>query len=544
MNYFKMLSVFLCMGVFLIFFTSDQLLAAAEVPSSYGQLTFIGTADLQGHLDAAPRSIDFGDGAGKVEVVGGISRLAALIAKIKADSEGPVVVVSAGDDLMGRYFHTFGGKAIFDLLGVAGYEILALGNHEFDRGPGVLGEALEKTAFVTLCSDLAVAGTALEGSCRSLLIKKYGDISVGFFSLMTPEFSHVTSGGSVSLNGSAFTVAEKMVAELRRQGADLVVAVTHIGAEADRRLATGVKGIDIIFGGHSHSYFPKLEEQASTLIVNGGEKGAALVRLNVELNSDKKIIPEFTKYSLIPVTEALPEDSAVAERLQQYASQLPKVVVLGHTDVSWGLDKHSLRSGESAVADMINDLILEKFQVDLVLNNGGAFRGNKRYAAGAITDRMLHAIDEFENDVYLVKIKGKYLREILEHSAAQIGGGGFLQVAGIRMVINPEATPQILTSGAGQLQVSQQGKRLLEVHIRNGQGSYMPLDPEKLYAVASNSFLAQKGGDEYFWFKRYGQDQVNTYTTLYSILAERLHGDQVLNPPSPDQRIRFVTSGN
>ena len=508
--------------------------------ASCRQLTLLGTADLQGYLSPEKRTINFGGRYGETEVIGGISRIAGVIKKIQQKSNHPVVVLSAGDDLMGRFFHTFNGKATFDLLGLAGYDFFAPGNHEFDRGPGILGEALEHTAFTSICSDLTVQGTALENTCSPFVIKHFNDVTVGFFSLMTPEFPHVTSNGNVALSAPVFTVARQMVAKLRNLGADIVVAVTHTGARLDRQIAAQVQGIDIIFGGHSHEYFPKLANVSSTLIVNGGEKGAALVRLDIVLNNNKKIIPEQTAYSLIPITSALPVDKATADQLHHYTAQLPATVILGRTDVPWLLDKKTVRTRESTVADMVNDLIREKFKVDLVLINGGAFRGNNTYPPGVITDSMLRQIDSFENDVYLLKMKGKYIREVLEHSATNIGRGGFLQVAGIRIIINSVGLPQKITQKHNKWQVSQPGNRLLTIRVLNHNGRYVPLEPEKMYSLATISYLARTAGDKYFWFKRYGHDQVNTYTTLYSLMAEKLSRDKVLNPPSQDQRIQFA----
>ena len=68
-------------------------------------------------------------------------------------------------------------------------------------------------------------------------------------------------------------------------------------------------------------------------------------------------------------------------------------------------------------------------------------------------------------------------------------------------------------------------------------GAYQALDPEKTYSIACNAYLAERSGDKYYWFKQYGQDQKNTYTTLYSILAEEFDKKKVLNPPKPDGRI-------
>jgi len=501
------------------------------------RLIFIGTADLQGKLDSVERSVKLNKDEAATDVVGGISRIAATISTIKQSGIAPVIVISSGDDLMGRYFHFFDGKAIIELMGKSGYEIFGLGNHEFDRGPGVLGEALEKKAFTTLCSDLIVTGTALENSCKPFLIKEYDNIRVGFFSLMTEEFPFVTSGGNVRLQADNHTVAKNMIALLKQKGADLIVAVTHVGIVKDRQLAASVEGIDIIFGGHSHDYLLDYEKIGDTLIVNGGEKGPALVYLDISLTPNNTIINDSIKFSLIPITKEIEENEPVKSMLAAYKVKMPAAVVLGKTETSWDLSKSSVRAGESNVADLVNDLIRNKFAVDIVLNNGGAFRGNKEYPPGPVTDTMLHAIDEFENDVYLIKIKGRYLKEILEHSASLYGSGGFLQVSGLRFVINMSGTAQIITDQNNTWSVTTTGERVTDINIVTQDGAYQPLDPEKTYSIACNAYLAERSGDKYYWFKQYGQDQKNTYTTLYSILAEEFDKKKVLNPSKPDDRI-------
>ena len=524
---------------FFILFASLAFLpfdSSAGGPGS-NRLIFLGTADLQGKLDPVPRKIDVYKDGNETTVVGGISRLAAKIKEIQQTSGGPVAVISSGDDLMGRYFHFFDGKAIIHLMGLAGYDLLGLGNHEFDRGSGLLGEALEQADFTTICSDLKVKGTAMEGQCQPHVIKEYDAIRVGFFSLMTEEFPFITSGGDVTLMGDNKTVARKMVATLQSEGVDIIVAVTHIGARQDRLLAAEVDGIDIIFGGHSHDYLPEVERVGNTLIVNGGEKGAALVYLDVGLTPDNQVLREETRFKLIPITEDIQENTEVAKVFQNYREKMPQAVVLGSTETAWNLSKEKVRSGESEVADLINDLVRKKFKVDIVLNNGGAFRGNKEYPPGQVTDKMLHEIDEFENDVYLLKIKGKHLKEILEHSASQVGTGGFLQVSGVRFTISMAAQSQQIGEQNGTWSVSQPGKRVSDIQVATDNDAFAPIDPEAVYSVASNAYLAGRMGDKYFWFKQYGQDPVNTYTSLYSILAEEFNNSKVINPPEPDGRI-------
>ncbi len=510
-------------------------------PDASRQLTFLGTADLQGRLEPSPSSIKLNGSNQKTQVVGGISRIASIIKEVKSTNNHPVITLTSGDDLMGRYFHMFQGEAITSLSSVAGYTVFALGNHEFDFGPAVLGKALEQSDMIVLCSDLDIKRTALENTCQQSFIKEYDGIRVGYFSLMTPNFANTTHSGNVILRGSSSEITKEMVTALQLKGADVIVAVTHIGVDLDRKLAAQVDGIDIIFGGHSHEYLPQLETINNTLIVNGGEKGAAVVRLDVDLDKEKRLLPQSTRYSLIPVLESTPEDPETAKRLQHFTDRLPATVVLGSTEAEWHLDKNSLRSGESSVANMVNDLILEKFQVDVVLNNSGAFRGQKVYPVGPVTDTMLHEVDEFNNNIYLLNIKGEYLLEILEHSAASIGHGGFLQISGARITIKTTATKQEIVEQNKQWQVTRPGQQILTVKIRNNDGSYTTLDPEKTYSVATNAFLASNGGDKYFWFSQYGTEQRNTYTSLYSIMAMKIGQTKTLTPPKPDGRISFVT---
>jgi 5'-nucleotidase len=339
-------------------------------PAPVNKLTIIGTGDLQGHLDSVSCSIRITESSEKTDITGGISRIATMIKQIEQTTNNPVVDVSSGDDLMGRYFRQFDGKAIFDLIEMAGYDVLALGNHEFDSGPGVLAEALDSVNFTALCSDLVVQRTVMRKSCQPYLLKSYQGIKVGFFSLMTKNFPVVTVTGKVKIRNNKAAVARKMIQTLKKRGAHVIIAVTHIGTDEDRRLAAEVEGIDIIFGGHSHNYEQNLERVNNTLIVNGGAKGVALVRLDVTLNKNNKVMSTSAAYSLIPVTADIKPDAEVEAQLVEYRKQLPRTEVIGMTEKEWDLTNATLRSRESAVANLITDTIRAKFRVDIVLYNG------------------------------------------------------------------------------------------------------------------------------------------------------------------------------
>jgi len=511
-------------------------LAVLATLAVYGKtISIVGTADLQGMMDPSVQKIDL-DGDGKRDKVemGGISHLATLYKELKKENPN-TVVVSAGDDLMNRYFHVYKGKAILSLMSDAGYEILALGNHEFDKGTNTLAEALKETKFTTLCSDLDVSASPMKGECQPYLIKELDGVKVGFFSLIVESLLNTSAAKGIALKGSNVDMAKEMIALLKKKGADVIVLVSHIGYKEDVALAKQVKGIDLIFGGHSHSYVKKMGHIGKTAIVNGGEQGSQVVKVDIPLDENGNVEHKKVTMTKIPVTSAYHAETQVEKKLDTFRKKLPKSIVLGKTQKEWIMDSKVTRKSESVVADMVNDLMRKKYDVNIVLNNAGAFRGKKVYPKGNITNTMLHEIDEFGNYAYLLTLQGKYLKPILEHSAAEYGEGGFMQVSGLKYTIHLPNTPQKTKED----KVIQKGERVTEIKILQ-DGKWVDVDPEREYTILSNSFITQKGGDGYFWFLKYGTDEQNTYATFYSIMAEEVDEKKELTPNERDGRITVL----
>ncbi len=150
------------------------LLLTSPAIASNKLITIAGTADLQGMMEASSQKFDLdGDGEKEKVVMGGIAYLATAYKQLKKENPN-TVIVSTGDDLMNKYFHTYKGKAILSLMSDAGYELYAFGNHEFDKGSKILSEALDDTAFTSICSDLEVSNSALKGKCKPLHHKRDG----------------------------------------------------------------------------------------------------------------------------------------------------------------------------------------------------------------------------------------------------------------------------------------------------------------------------------------------------------------------------------
>jgi 5'-nucleotidase len=217
--------------------------------------------------------------------------------------------------------------------------------------------------------------------------------------------------------------------------------------------------------------------------------------------------------------------------IQEYQKSFPAEIVLGQTETEWNLTKDVVRRGEATICNLVNDLMRTKFNVDIVLNNAGAFRGGRKYPPGPVTDKMLKEIDEFSNYAYMLDIEGRHLKAILERSAASFDEGGFLHPAGIRYTVDLRQTAQKIDKNASKaLNLIRKGKRVSAIVILDADGQWQPLEADKIYRVLSNSYLVNQQGDGYFWFKRYGRNLKNTYSTFYSIMAEFIDNKGVLNP--------------
>lgn len=508
--------------------------------TSNSAITLIGTSDLQGILESAKQEY-YINGVKEEKIGGGISKIATILKQAKDENPLGTIIASNGDDLMGRYFHTFRGEAIYSLMNQSGYELYAPGNHEFDKGPEVFANALEYAKFEMICSDLLIDNTPLEGKCVPYKIIEAQGAKIGIFSLMTDDLELITSPGKVKLKADNYTIAKEMVKTLQSKQCDIIIALTHIGVDQDKKVAKNVAGIDVIFGGHSHQYLERFIRINDTLIFNGGEQGSDVVRLDLPLDSQHQIIKSEAKYELIPVIDPIEKDSGVQTSLEMYKNQLPATIVLGKTTVEWDLTVNALRDGESNVADLINDLLRDKFHVDIVMNNAGAFRGKKIYPPGNITDTMLHAIDEFNNNAFIFTIEGKYLREILECSGAQYGGGGLLQVSGIRYTIDLAKQAQVTRQKSdGSWVIEKAGSRVTQIEIETADGTRTPLQDDKVYKILSNSYLVNHDGNGYFWFKKYGKDQKNTYTTFYTVMVGYVERNKIMNPKPLDGRLRIL----
>jgi len=502
-------------------------------------LTLISTADLQGQFEPFDFSWDFnGDGKNEKKKCGGLARLSGLV---KQKLPGHCVILSStGDDFMGPFFHQFHGKATIDLMGSTGYDLMALGNHELDRGINTAAEAFLTASFPVLGSDLEVQNTSLEKVLQKDYCVTFNNCQIAFFSLMTESLPDVSVTG-LTLTDQNITFAQEKVTELKSDGADVIVALTHVGLPKDKIIAQNSSGIDVILGGHSHNLLTELIRINDTFIVNAGQKCPVAVRIDIPVRPDKSIERDNVKLQLIPLDETIPADKNVTSKISKYKSLLPEKQIIGKTTRDWNLDKMNVRNHESEVANLITDIIQKKFRTDIVLINAGSIRGKTVYPAGDISDQMIAEIDAFRNEIYLVTIPGKYIKPILERSAACFGEGGLLHPSGLCYTIDLSRSAQNLSKDDANDScfISLPGNRVTKIQILSNFKA-KSVEKNELYTIAVNSFLFEHAGDGYFWFKEFGSSVKGTRLTIYSLLIDHIINQGTVDPIPCDGRLIII----
>lgn len=258
------------------------------------QLTILHTNDMHSRIEPFP------DGSKREANLGGMARRAALIAEIRKQSPH-VLLLDAGDIFQGTpYFNYFGGELEFKLMSQMGYDAATLGNHDFDNGLEGLERMLPHAKFPFLSANYDFSRTLLKNRFQPYKIFRKGPLKIGVFGLgiqlkgLVPE--QLTGGTQYQ---DPIGIAKEMVQELQGKGCHLIICLSHLGYKynedkvSDQKLAQAVEGIDLIIGGHTHTFMdqPQALRQANgheTLIHQVGWAGMRLGRVDYVFEKNKK----------------------------------------------------------------------------------------------------------------------------------------------------------------------------------------------------------------------------------------------------------------
>ncbi len=274
------------------------------------KLTILHTNDMHSRIEPFP------DNGGQWAGLGGMARRAALIKQIRSQ-EANVLLLDSGDIFQGTpYFNFFGGELEYKLMSQMAYDASTLGNHDFDNGLDGLLRQLPNASFPFLIANYDFSKTPLAGRFAPYKVFEKQGMRIGVFGIgieLSGLVSDKNFGATVYLDPVA--KAEEMVLQLRgTEKCDLVICLSHLGYKYDnaklddRKLAAQVSGIDLILGGHTHTFMDAPEPIASpdghpTLINQVGWSGINLGRLDYEFLPKNKRAG-LASASVVPVRAA------------------------------------------------------------------------------------------------------------------------------------------------------------------------------------------------------------------------------------------------
>lgn len=446
--------------------------------------------------------------------VEGYARLVAVRDSVKRETPY-VATVSCGDFVQGGLVGSVSqGEYIVDIMNRADYNVVVPGNHEFDYGMEQLHRLTERLSATVVCANLRDLRTERPVFAPYHIIR-YGQTDVAFVGLLTTStptstspLTYQDSTGRVVytfMKEQFYTEAQRQVDAARAEGADYVVVLAHLGdiPEDDHptslALIAGTRGIDAVLDGHSHSTI------ADTVVCNKEGRPVHLSSTGTELEHIG-LLTIGTDGSI--ATRLLPAEGRQGDaQMQAYVAELEKKasesglhVVARNTVTLIAIDEEGnrlVRLKEMPLGNLCADAFCHVLGTDVALINGGGIRTNM--PLGEVTYNDLLAIFPFGNTACTATLSGQQLADALEVAVRllPVENGSFMQVSGMRFSVDPQVPSPVTLDDDGLFThiPPTAPRRVSHIYIRNREsGEYLPLDPGRIYTLASFDFVLKELG--------------------------------------------------
>ena len=391
--------------------------------------------------------------------VGGSANLAGYIDSLRNIYQD-VLVVNAGDDFQGSPVSSITkGLSQILILNKIHPDAFTLGNHEFDYGTEKLYNSISKANFPIVSSNI------FDKSKNELFTEPYhlykkGNIDIAVIGVVFEDLKSSVLPANVADLKILNPVNEikKYVNEVKDK-TDLIIVLSHSGFYEDSLMAENLEDVDIIVGGHSHSWISKPIKVNDIIILQAGARGERLGFLKMKIDKDKNIIKSYD-YDFIRT-----ETGKVKPNLEVLAlvdSLESKIRLLMDTEIGV-LEKDWIRNShdESNIGNWICDATKTHFDVDIVFQNSGGIR--KNLPAGPIKIRDIWEISPFDNTIQIIELTGKEIIDLINYRIKN--PRDLLQISGIKIYMDYK------------------NKTLSKVTIAN-----KTLDLEKKYSIATNNY--------------------------------------------------------
>ena len=498
------------------------------------ELTILHTNDVHARFEPISKydSSCSAEANAKGECFGGYARLMTAVTQARARTKNSLLL-DGGDQFQGSLYYTYyKGKAAAEMMNRLGYDAMAVGNHEFDDGPDVLREFMDRVSFPVLMANADVSKEpALRDFQKKSDILSVGGQKIGLIGI-TPEDNHdLASPGKNIIFTAPAKAVQAEVDKLTKAGINKIILLSHSGFDIDLDIARQTTGIDVIVGGHSNSYLSNSSNRAKgahptligdTAIVQAYAYGKYLGELNVSFDDDGRLVSAIGEPLLLD--KHVPEDEAILARLAVLAKPLDEIrnKVVARISAPINGDRKVCRVQECEMGNLEAEAMLDEVAdlgVSIAIANSGGLRAS--IEAGDVTMGDVLTVLPFQNTLSTFRVTGQTVIDALENGVSQIeeGKGRFPQVAGLRFSFDMSIAPN-------------EGRISFVMVKQNGR--WQAIDLSRSYYLVSNNYV-RGGGDGYRMFAD-ARDVYDFGPDLADVVAGYL-ADQPDYMPFTDGRI-------
>ena len=459
----------------------------------------------------------------------GYAGLYAVKESLSADNH--VLLVDDGDSIQGEPIGTMTtGEALIDIMNAVGYDIAIPGNHEFDYGVDRFLELTEKANFPYISCNFNKEGELL---FAPYIIKEFDGVKVAFVGICTPTTLRTSTptyfmddegnfiyGFLQDETGEAlYTAVQKTVDDARAEGAQYVIALAHLGNETEcipwtyADVISHTTGINALLDGHAHDTDQVVMKNKDGEDVVRSACGTKFANIGVlTITPDGAISSELYSWGAsLPASKLLGLDNAGSQAVTAASTvlneRLTEVVAKASVDLfihdptartEDGKPVRIIRTTETNLGDLCADAYLDQSGADIAFVNGGGIR--VPINQGDITLNDILKVHPFGNALTVIEVTGQQVLDALEWSVHVMPGefGGFNQVSGLTLEVDPTIESPCVQDENGLFDHVDDTK---ERRVRNVLVHGEPLDPEKIYTLASTDYQLLNKGDGYTMYE-------------------------------------------
>lgn len=442
-------------------------------------LTVLHTNDMHGNIVSHKVSPEE-SGHQKTLTTGGQADMGTIIERERnsaSDKGENFLLLDAGDMAMGTSLSgMFEGKPMMEIMNKHGYDAAALGNHDFDWGLNGLQDMKKEANFPFLSSNILDQSGKPLPNIQPFIIKEIPGMKVGIVGVTTKDVTKVATTDEVKNLQilDQIEVLKRTIPEMKKQGAQLIIVLSHSGLKMDKEIAKKVKGINLLIGGHSHDNLNVPLRIRNTMVVQAGHAATDIGKVQITWNPKKKTIVKMKGRLITNNADRIRNDKQTTSIINYYQKRHSTRMNTKIGKTNEDLIHLKEEGGETQLGNLVTDMMRKEVGAEIGMINSGSIRTNIKQ--GSITNGEIYNMIPFPSKIAKMRMTGKDLKTLLEQSAGR-EKNKVLQISGLRVVYDSS---------------SPEGGRIKKIETEKG----MAIEPDREYTIATTDFLA--GGGDYY----------------------------------------------